>query len=393
MQSNKSNDKKAILQEMQYLIKFAFYMKRYLIIAVSLLAGAVSCKHAVTTPRPTIPLVLNIAGDDSSRLGRLVAEAGSVGKDGSIAIVGEPQDAILLARRFQGADDVDNVDGKPKRDSLPDFAGECFDAILDAANTPFSRYERGHSLDSLREAAVNASLFAWDSTCYRLATDHKALLLKNRAKIVIFTSSLQAANGIFDVDTLLQLTGGNSILLSPTKVLLEDAIAGGAHTIAVWTKPEVKESGAWEAEFARMGNKNVVLSVIAPVNALDVRTRFRDLMRQYQELGRTMDALIIDDYDTDGAPLRSELALIRQGGTAEDAIFDRMLPEGFRFIHAPSAIIGHTYKILREGNLFSHRISRPTVKYYESAESDSGDIVFVEAASSYIHDAYVSKLN
>lgn len=373
------------------MIKFAVYMRKILIPTILLLAMVQSCHNVQAPPRPTIQLVMDLSSDTTG-LREIVSGAASVSKDGSIAILGDPQDVIALARRFQGIDRMDNVNGRVRNDSIPDFAGETFDAILDAANAPYTHFVRENTLDSLREAAVGGALFAWDSTCYRLSTDHEAFLPKQRAKILVFASSLNAGYGVFDVDTLLQLTGGKSTLISPVKVLLEDALAGGAKSIAVWTNQDVKSSRTWEKEFGRINEGDATLAVISPAPALDVRTMFRDFMRQYQSEGRQLDAIIIDDYDTDIAPLLSELALIRREGTDEDAAMNRILRKNFRFIPTAEATISYTYRLMREKNLFSHRISRPRVKYYESGESGDGSIVFVEAASSYVLDAYVSKI-
>ena len=108
-------------------------MRKTVFSLVVLVAAAVSCKQVQVPPRPTLPLVHVIAADTVGT-GRLAAMAGRSG--GSVAIIGEPENAILLARRFQGADHVDNVDGRPVRDSLPDVAGETFDVVMDAMNAP-----------------------------------------------------------------------------------------------------------------------------------------------------------------------------------------------------------------------------------------------------------------
>ena len=186
-------------------------MRKILIPGILLLVMLASCKEVTTTPRPTIPMVYSILADSTGQA-HLVSMAGDRGAEGSIAIIGEP------SRRFQSNDAVDNIDGRPSRDSLPDFAGERFDVILDALFAPYGET----SLDSLREAAVTNALFAWDSTCFRSTTDSRPLLRKQRSKLLIYTSALQAAYGLFDVDTLQQLTGGKSRLLSPALLMMQN---------------------------------------------------------------------------------------------------------------------------------------------------------------------------
>ena len=158
---------------------FAIMLKKIsILVAATLLVFA--CRQAPFQPRPTIPLVYEIASD-STGIGALVAQAGRRGGEGSIAIIGEPENAILVGRLFQGCDRLDNVDGRPVRDSLPDFAGEHFDVIMDAQGAPYSRFLasaqslpdslQGTVLDSLREMAVRSAVNAWDSLCWRSVSD------------------------------------------------------------------------------------------------------------------------------------------------------------------------------------------------------------------------------
>ena len=365
--------------------------KRIISLALIVLA-LFSCKPKSTPPRPTIGLVESIVADTAG-IHKVVSGA-SVKPAGSIALVGDPQDVVLLARRFQGADKRDNIDGRELRDSLADFAGETFDVILDVYHAPYSHFLGEHSAtDSLREVTVKAAVAAWDTVCFRLATDHKPLLPKSSAKILILTSSLQSQYGLFDVDTLLQLTGGKCKIISPVDILLENAASRGARNIAVWASRPVRLSGTWEKALEQNNYEGVSLGVFTPEQALDVRTQLRNILRQYQATGLQLDALIIDSYTVNVGPLKSELAMIRRGGTEEDAAFDKMLSSGFDFYEPADVLIRTTYDFLRENNLFSFRTARPLVKYYETKESDSGEVVLTEAAASYVFSTYVSELH
>ena len=361
-------------------------MRKILIWGLVLLAVFASCRRNTVSPRPTIPFVYHVLAD-SSGLYRVAAHAGFSGSAGSIAVIGQPQDAIVLARSFLTADRRDNVDGREKRDSLPDFAGESFSVILDDYNEPYSHFVtdgpdvREH-LDSLREVAVRCALFAWDSTCVR-----------NPAKILIFTSSMQAEYGLFDVDTLQQLTGGRSLLLSPAEVMLDQAYASGARQIAVWTDARTARSQAWEAVFARKGWTDARLAVISPSKALDIRTEMRDLLRKYRSTGRALDILLLDSYTMDASYLHSELDLIRRADTDEDSSFCNMLSRDFSFMEPKSALTRATYDLLRGNSLFTHRISRPFVSYYQTDESAQGQLILEEVAESYVQNAYVPHLH
>ena len=375
-------------------------MRKRLFPVIVLLAAAVSCKEVQMQPRNTISLVHSIAADTAG-VGRLVASSGQA--SGSIAIIGEPENALLLARRFQGSDHVDNVDGTAVRDSLPDFAGESFDVIMDALYSPYSHFWtsarpladslRHQVLDSLREVAVLNAVCAWDSLSWRSTADAEPVLRKERAKVLIFTSSLQAQWGLFDVDTLLQMTGGKSHVLSPVHTLLEDAYASGARSLAVWTTRDVRSSGAWQSVFASLGYPDAYLTVIAPDTALDVRTELRKLLRQYRSSGRVLDALLVDSFTIDMAPLQSELALIRNAGTAEDESFLAMLAPDFHLMEPTASVIGATYRLLRDNHLFTHRIAWPSVHFYETAESEEGTPLLVETTAGYAVSTYVPNLH
>ena len=376
-------------------------MKKHLLIPFVLLA-ALSCEEVQLQPRPTLDLVHSIAAD-STGAGRLVAQSGRRGGEGSIAIIGEPGDVILLARRFQGTDRVDNIDGRPVRDSLPDFAGESFEVVMDARNTPYARFWTSAEpladslkhvvLDSLREAAVLNAVSAWDSLSWRSAADAEPLLRKQRAKMLIFTSSLQAQWGLFDVDTLQQLCGGNCAVLSPVHSMLDEAYASGARSLAVWTSREVRNSGAWQQVFAQKGWADATLTVIAPEQALDIRTQLRSLLRQYRNSGRVLDALLLDSFTADLVPLRSELNIIKAEGTEEKSAFQAMLAPDFSIWDPSSSLIRTTYNTLRERHLFTHRIARPSVHYYETAESGEGTPLLIETSAAYAQDTYVPNLH
>lgn len=371
-------------------------MKRIVILGLAALAIFASCKHRTLAPKSSLPLVVAIAADSTGE-GRVVAQAGKHGTAGSIAIIGQPQEVLPLARRFQAVDAVDNIDGRPVRDSLPDFAGERFDVILDAFNEAYAHFipegtDVFESVDSLREAAVRNAVFAWDTTCVRSSSDTEKTLEKTRAKILIFTSSMQGKYGVSDVDTLQRLCGGRSILLSPTDILLEQAYAAGARNLVVWTGRATRRSNAWQSVFAGKDWEDARLSVLTPEPALDIRTEFRNLLRQYRSTGRAMDALIVDSYSFDRTYLESELALIHREGTEEDSAFSKMLSKEFRILDPQQALIRTTYDVLRSQRLFTHRIARPVLHYFETEEAESGLPVLVEVTPSYIQETYVSNL-
>ena len=376
-------------------------LKKILIpIAVTLLS--VACEQAPVQPRPTLYLVHSIAAD-STGFGALVAQSGRRGGEGSIAIIGEPESAIFLGRLFRDCDRVDNVDGSLGRDSLPDFAGERFDVIMDAYAAPYGRFWseaqlledslRYTVLDSLREVAVRNAVNAWDTTSWRRTKDVRPVLRKQGAKMIILTSSLQARWGFFDVDTLQQMCGGNCPVISPVYTLLDEAYASGAREMAVWTSKEVASASVWEEVFAEKGWADAHLTVIAPSDTLAVQTDLREVLRRYRETGRVLDALLIDQYDVPVTHLKYEFQQIRQEELEEDVAFQAMLSPGFAIMEPGSSLVRYAYRLLRERHLFAHHISRPEVVYYESVESRKGTPILVETSAEYAQSTYVPDID
>lgn len=367
-------------------------MRKFAIVCLALAAVAVACKQTAPAPRPTIPLVEGITSDTSG-LHHLAATAGHQGGQGAIALLGEPADVIRLARHMQHVDLLDNVNASSDRDSLPDFAGEEFQAVLDVMNAPYAHFFglelNRESLDSLREAAVWNAFFAWDSTCFRRSADRVPALQKNRSKVLIYTSFLQEQYGLFDVDTLQQLTGGRSYLLSPARVMVEEALRRGAVHFAVWAPRAIRQSDVFQNVYQELGGNGTV-TVLTPDTALDVRTELRSLLRQYHTTERPLDALVLCDYHPDLSSLASEIELIRQSTTEQDRGFSRMMSPSFFVLDPCTSLTAAAYKLLRKENLFTHRISLPQVSYYETAESLTGEPVLVEASAQYVQSAYVS---
>jgi len=321
---------------------FAGYMRKHILLTILTVAALGACKQTAKVQRPSMGLVHSIL-TDTTGLRDIAEYAGQIGAEGSITLFGESGDVKALAQRFKDVDLMDNVDGREKRDSLPDFAGETIVGIQ----------ARFGSLDSLRDLAVYGALQAWDTT-----------RRKESAKILIYPSTLQTRYGFYDVDTLQQLTGGKCRLLSPVSLLLEKAYEK-ATNVVVWTSEPVKNAKVWEQALTKLNRPEKSIAVYSTDPSLDAQQQFRDILRQYQVTGLPLDAMILDSYQVDFGPLEAELGIIRADATEEDAALDKMVSANFKFYEPADALIRTTYRILREENLFAHHISLPVVKLYE----------------------------
>lgn len=323
-------------------------MKRHFIIALALAAAlSVQCRQAGPAPRPTIPLVLSVAADTTGA-GHVAAHAGAAGAAGHIALLGESKPTLRLAGMFLTADRVDNIDGRPVRDSLPDFAGETFDVMLDHPHEPYARYFRsGARPDSLREVAVRGALCAWDSL--------------SRAKILILTSPLHAGYGYFDIDTLQQLKGGRCHVLTPVHESLRAALDGGARHIAVCTEDTVRRSGVWEGVLREL-SPETRLTVLSPRPQQDSCSALESFARQYRPLASSVDALVMDSSALPADSLRAYLQ-------ADTCTLTALLPSRLRLLDPDDCLVQACCSLLRRENLFSHRIQLPAANYYSLPET------------------------
>lgn len=354
-------------------------MKRLLPIIAVLLA-AIACRERPVPERDTIPYVKQLASDSTGVFG-LVRDYRTAGTRGSIALIGEPDDCLLLAAEFLSADNADNIDGKPSQDRLPDFAGESFDVLMDAFNAPYLRMAAA-SPDSLREVAVRCTVMALDTVSCVNAYDKETHLHKNKAKVIVLASSLLTEHGLFDVDTLFKMAGREPLILSPVESMLGEAVRSGLKHVAVWAPAEAK--GAYLSAATGM-EPGLNVTVLSPGGG-DVRSAFRELLRQYRNVkpNAPLEAVLVDSFSADEEELDAELTHIRRQITEEDLSFDRILVPGFRFIEPKSSLTSACYRLLRERNLFTHDIAYPSARFYQTEEGMDGECLLVEVSPEYI---------
>jgi len=358
-------------------------MKKLIPFIAVLVLFAVSCRDRKVPGRDTIPYVKQLAEDTTAF--SLVQAYRTQGSRGSIAIIGEPDAALLLSEAFLQADVRDNIDGKAGNDRLPDFAGEAFDIIMDAYNAPYRRMAEA-SPDSLREMAVRCAMMSLDTVSYAHALDPQSRLGKKKAKIFVLASSLLAEFGQSDLDTLLKMASREPLILNPVDAMMDHVRKASLSHVAAWVTAPVKP--AYEAAAGELD-----CTVISPVGGTDVRSAFRDLLRQYRALrpNRVLDAVLVDSFSMDQEELKAEVEHIHRQITEEDMAFDRILAPKFHFIEPMSCLTEACYRLLREKNLFTHDIAYPAVRYYQTEEGTDGDFVLVEIGSAYL-EGYRSRL-
>lgn len=171
-------------------------MKKILFISLILLGALLSCRRSVVNRPDTIPLVKSLAADTTIQFK-------NPGAAGSIAVLGAPDDVSSLVNYLATLDEVDNIDGHGPADSLPDFAGERFLAVMD-------------------------TLFRTDSTLRRQVIVQAWAAVRgaeDRPKLYIFATPGMSA---FDLDTLYKMRGGQIPIIAA-----EDSLAIGRETSAL----------------------------------------------------------------------------------------------------------------------------------------------------------------
>lgn len=365
-------------------------MKRLfsIILATGAVLSLTACHETVSAPRPAIPLVHSIL-QDTSAMGHVVKAYAASGQEGSITLIGEPAQTILLAESMLNADFVNNIDGSSRPDALPDFAGEQLDLVLDALNAPYEKYMGGDT-DALRADVVGLSVFAMDTVSRVNPFSPENLLYKSRAKVLVYSSSIISEYGQFDVDTLLQLAGARPLTLSPVQALLDEALAGGnAVNIGVWASPLIASSGIYEAVHGRLGSA----SALKVMNSAEEGTSnaFRDILLQYRNSGSPlpMHALLLDDFSMNAGELMALADSIRVGYSEEDMALSKVLAKDFRVIEARTAISRSCYRLMRRENLFTHNISYPAAKLYRTEKDRLGRDVLAILSERYFTDSYL----
>ena len=353
-----------------------------------------SCQERQVPVRDTIPYVKQLAVDTAGTYS-LLASYRSAGSVGSIAVIGEPEAAWQLSSRLLAADEVDNIDGKPRPDRLPDFAGESFDILMDQYNAPYTRMAAS-SPDSLREIAVRNAVISIDSVAYSNALDPMSRLRKSRAKVFVLANSLLAEYGQFDIDTLFKMAGREALILTPVEAMLETAAKAGCRSVAVWAPQEARSA----YEHAAQAYPQMTVTVVSTTGNGMLRPAFRDMLRIFRSLKpkETLDAVLLDSFTADLDELAAEQEHIHRQITEEDMAFDRIMTPHFQFIKPNACLTSALYRLLRERNLFTHDIAYPAVRYYQTEENRDGEYVPVEVSAEYISahanpDPYVPDLD
>lgn len=337
-------------------LKFIFF--------IALLPLFFSC-GSQSGPRPTIPLVKDIVARQ---------EFTAAGSQGGIYIIGESERVLSLRDKFLTADFRDNITGRLKRDSIPDFAGEVFCCVLDSANLPYGRFIIDNDNAGLREVAVYNAVAALDSISHLSPYDDSGRGRKTPAKMIIYASPELSNCGVFDVDTLARLSGSSMPVGSMLDAMCLRLFKThkGDLSVGVITKSGNLGSGSYSTvirQYARLNGRRSCN--VTPFAVSADGDPLREFLDKYIDSGNTapLDALLVDDENVDTPSMIRSLGNLRSIMSSDFLVYDKYLSPSFDILDGEMSAIQWCYHALRDNNLFSHRISLPSCENFYTAVS------------------------
>lgn len=401
---------------------------RKLLVLLSLLspAFAVSCTNREVGDPLSIPIVREALSDTTSAVYCQV-KAGCVdGLNGSIAVIGPAQEALVLTEALSCCDYFDNVDGRRVSDGLPDFAGETFDIICDTANSPYEGYVANGNENYLKELTFRNFLSALDTTCAVGQFDRNSLIRKQSSKIVILASPYSSAFGYKDIMSVVKASRPKVNVLSLCHSMFDFAVSrhGGKANLTVWTDESVLGAGVYSEVWSDLTADYPSMRYIAvcPNRIGTLKERVLSFLEKCKatEMQEKMDAAIVDDLSLTADSLNAELGRMLCRGTDGIDIYKSLLSEHFEFIDPKQAVAAQCERYLRNENYFTHRVAYPIVdihctvpvaglsavdydekgyftdsfKYDRADNSDNETFFLIELSGSFLSDsqkAYLSR--
>lgn len=351
-------------------------MKFFSICSLSLAFTAVltfsGCKDTVDVGRGTVPFVEDLLSGQNAGLS-LLTDFNPRDSRGSIALIGPFEADSVLAARLLTADDVDNIDGRAVPDGLPDFAGEQIDIIADESclNIPLSESEE------LRTAAVRTFMAALDTAFSLGAFDDERLQSKLPAKLVVYTSSINAEAGAFDVDTLCRSTECTIPVVFPSRVVIGQQLDRNIEHlhIAVLTDSLTAASGVYPRIFDEMSRSRGILGTGCTAFYAGSSSDMNSILSLYKASGGNMpiSALLIDDRSVNIEMLKTSLEEVLSVQNEANLNSRKLVTRDLTLVDVEKAVADECYRILRHRNIFTHNISYPVSKSFMTVKSSSGD--------------------
>ncbi|MGN1211297.1 MAG: hypothetical protein ACI4TM_06390 [Candidatus Cryptobacteroides sp.] len=347
-------------------------IKRSILTAIILPFLFTACAGHRNGSPDILPYVESIISDTTS-WGNHVLRNYTQDKNAAVAVIGASRNCAMMSEYLLTCDIFDNVDGRPKKDGLPDFAGETIAPYFDEANPPYADYVAIGNEAFLRETAVKNALSAIASECYASPYEKTLMQSKIPSKVIVLCSSILSGYGSRDIDTLITCFGKDIPVISPVKALSTLAVKrhGMDATIGIWADSRILASGVYAIEFHKLAGKgrNVDYVGFSPSGDKSVSEGFLHFLKMYRASGgeKPLSVLLLDDI-----AMASHSSRIKE---VADSV--RLLPKtdslsslrsaltaDFEIIDVKTALASSCYEEMRRMNAFTHNVSYPSAKGY-----------------------------
>lgn len=352
--------------------------KRFLISILMLAMVLTACERNKKVSEPCLPFVKQALTDTSSVSRHILDNYVPNNVAGSIAVIGDFDPVCRMVSDFLCSDRFDNIDGREQPDELHDFAGETFTPVFDMANSPYAGYIEAENIPAMREAAVSMAVASLGSSCYSNTFDEEMTSPRIPAKVLIVDSPYLCRYALKDIDTLLVSAGIDVPVLSLSDEMMNRA--GKRHPnglIAVLAGSKEIEHGLYKGvyERCRNGSDSFPDYIEHTVSGGDSKTIFMEFLDNYLASGaQDKISAVLVGVSSDSLNVRALSEVLEEIRTSQGLDMENyraVLDENFEFIGGEDAVIQACYKVLRDHNLFTHRIAYPSVKAYVTVPSSS----------------------
>lgn len=354
-------------------------MRRRFLISILMLAMVLTaCERHKKVSEPYLPFVKQALTDTSSVSRHILDNYVPDNVAGSIAVIGDFDPVCRMVSDFLCSDRFDNIDGREQPDELHDFAGETFTPVFDMANSPYAGYIEAENIPAMRETAVSMAVASLGSSCYSNTFDEEMTSPRIPAKVLIVDSPYLCRYALKDIDTLLVSAGIDVPVLSLSDEMMNRA--GKRHPnglIAVLAGSKEIEHGLYKGvyERCRNGSDSFPDYIEHTVSGGDSKTIFMEFLDNYLASGaQDKISAVLVGVSSDSLNVRAlseALEEIRTSQGLDMENYRAVLDENFEFIGGEDAVIQACYNVLRDHNLFTHRIAYPSVKAYVTVPSSS----------------------
>lgn len=350
-----------------------------------------ACQPRMEEHRPTIQYVREVLADNSGPVYSLLSHYGEADRKGDIVIIGTREQCSALGAQFTTCDLFDNVDASRNSDGLPDFGGEYIAAIVDDATAPYSDFAGNGDPIALREAVVRSVICAIDTTYSLTAYDIECQGRKSPAKTVILADMYQQIYGKFDVDTLLHSTGCGIEVITPLEAMLDFTLGGTQQqeiNLGIICSASVKDSALYRTAVSEILPGRQVNCFASPSVGSDTTNVLVSFLDRYIAAGNTkaLDAIIIDDYSVMQDQVREGIRRASSLMSEESLIYARYLADGIRVATPAEAVSSECFKLMRERNLFTHKISLPQILSYKTVDRKDEGRMLLTPISFHVQD-------